>query len=160
MMTGSRRAVVTLPSDTEVLITREFDAPKELVYKAWTTPELIKRWWGGDRGEVTLAEVDLRVGGRWRYVMIAHGSFEVAFNGRYEEIVPAERVVNTEVFELLPDIEALVVNTFTEEAGRTTLSILVRHPSQETRDGHLESGMEEGMNESLEHLEQAALSLA
>ena len=76
-MTSSGTAVVTLPTDTQILITRTFEAPRHLVYKAYTTPELIKRWWGGDRGEVTLTEVDLRVGGTWRYVMTANGGYEV-----------------------------------------------------------------------------------
>ena len=74
-MTGIGTAEVTLPSSTQILITREFDAPRHLVYRAWTTPELIKRWWGGDRGEVTSVEVDLRVGGAWRYAMTAHAGF-------------------------------------------------------------------------------------
>jgi len=77
----STKAEVSLPSDTEILITREFDAPRHLVYRAWTTPELITRWWAGDHGEVTSVEVDLRVGGAWRYVMKATGGFEVGFHG-------------------------------------------------------------------------------
>jgi uncharacterized protein YndB with AHSA1/START domain len=158
-MTTKRRAVVTLPTDTQILITRDFDAPKALVFKAWTTPELIKRWWAGDRGEVTIAEVDLRVGGTWRYVMTANGGFEVAFHGEYREIVPNELVVSTDVFEVFPDVESLVTNTFTEADGRTTLTILVQHPNQETRDGHINSGMEAGMNESMDHLEVVAASL-
>ena len=85
--TSSGKATVTLPTDEQILITREFDAPRHLVYKAWTTPELVKRWWSGDRGEVTLVEIDLRVGGMWRYVMVANGGFEVAFHGEYREIV-------------------------------------------------------------------------
>ena len=80
-MTNSGTAKVTLPTDQQILITREFDAPKLLVYKAWTTPELVKRWWSGRRGEMTIAEIDLRVGGAWRYVMMAQGGFEVAFHG-------------------------------------------------------------------------------
>jgi uncharacterized protein YndB with AHSA1/START domain len=99
-VTDSRKATVTLPTDEQILITREFDAPRHLVYKAWTTPELVKRWWSGHRGEVTTAEIDLRVGGRWRYVMVADGGFEVGFHGEYREIVPDERIVNTEVYEL------------------------------------------------------------
>ena len=82
MIGSSSSALVTLPADNQILITRDFDAPRQLVYRAWTTPELIRRWWSGDRGEVTSAEVDLRVGGGWRYVMTAHGGFEVAFHGR------------------------------------------------------------------------------
>jgi len=158
-MTNSGLAVVTLPTDTQILITRVFDAPKHLVYKAWTTPELIKRWWGGDRGEVTVAEVDLRVGGKWRYVMIAHGTFEVAFHGEYREVIPNERVVSTEIFEPIPDVEAVVTNTFTESDGRTTLTMLVQHPNQESRDGHINSGMEDGMNEAMDHLQLVANSL-
>ena len=98
-MATTSRAVVTLPSDTEILITRDFAAPRHLVYRAWTTPDLIKRWWHANRGEMTVVEVDLRVGGRWRYAMLAHGKFEVAFNGVYSEVVPNERLLSTEVFE-------------------------------------------------------------
>ena len=83
MPATSGTAVLTLPSETEILMVREFDAPKDLVYKAYTTPELVKRWWAGKRGNVTIAEIDLRVGGQWRYVMIADGGFEVAFHGEY-----------------------------------------------------------------------------
>lgn len=157
---ASNRAVVTLPSDTQVLITREFDAPRHLVFQAWTTPELIKRWWAGDRGEVVSAEVDLRVGGTWRYVMRANAGFEVAFHGEYHEIVSNERLVSTEVFEGMPDASALDTATFTERDGRTTLSILVQHDSKEHRDGHINSGMEDGMQESMAKLEQVARSLA
>ena len=160
MTTSSGTAVVTLPTDTQILITREFDAPRHLVYKAWTTPELIRRWWGGQRGEVTLVEVDLRVGGRWRYVMTAKGGFEVAFHGQYREIDPGVRLVSTEVFETVPDIEALATHTFVEEDGRTTLTILVEHPTPQSRDKHIDSGMEGGMNESMDLLEQVAASLA
>jgi uncharacterized protein YndB with AHSA1/START domain len=158
-VTSSRTAVVTLPTDTQVLITREFDAPRRLVYKAWTTPELIKRWWSGDRGEVTIAEVDLRAGGTWRYVMTANGGFEVAFHGEYREIVPGERIVSTEIFEGMPDAEAVVTATFTENDGRTTLTMLVQHATREQRDAHINSGMEAGMQESMDHLEQVAVSL-
>jgi len=154
---------VTLPSDTQILITREFDAPKHLVFRAWTTPELIKRWWSGDRGEVTLAEVDLRVGGTWRYVMTVDCGdlppFETAFHGEFHEIVPNERIVSTEVFEGMPDAHAVDTITFTEQDGRTTLTILVQHESKEHRDGHVESGMEAGMQESMNHLEEVARSL-
>src|ERR1035441_7712849 len=99
----SGTAVVTLPSDTEILITREFNAPRDLVYTAYTTPDLIKRWWAGERGEVTVAEVDLRVGGMWRYAMTANRGFEVAFHGEFLEIVPNLRIVSTEAFEGMPD---------------------------------------------------------
>ena len=93
---------MTLPTDEQILITREFDAPRHLVYRAWTTPELVRRWWSGRRGEMQVAEIDLRVGGMWRYVMTAEGGFEVAFHGEYREIVENERIVTTEVFEAMP----------------------------------------------------------
>jgi uncharacterized protein YndB with AHSA1/START domain len=157
--TSSHTAVVTLPTDTQVLITREFNAPKHLVYKAYTTPELIKRWWSGDRGHVTSAEVDLRVGGRWRYVMTANGGFEVGFHGVYREIVTNERIVCTEVYEGIPDGEAVDTLTLTEHEGRTTLTLLVQHVDQESRDGHINSGMEAGMQEAMDHLEQIAAAL-
>jgi uncharacterized protein YndB with AHSA1/START domain len=157
--TSSGTAKVTLPTDEQILITREFDAPKHLVYKAWTTPELVKRWWSGERGEVTIAEIDLRVGGMWRYVMVADGGFEVAFHGEYREIVPNERIVSTEVYEGMPDAEALDTLTLTETDGRTTLSILVEHKNKEGRDAHINSGMESGMQEAMDRLEQVAISL-
>lgn len=157
--TSKRTVRVTLPSDQEILIEREFDAPKRLVYTAYTTPELVRRWWAGQRGEVTECEIDLRVGGRWRYVMIAHGEFEVAFHGEYREIVANEWIVSTEIYEGAPDAPGLTTTTFREAEGRTTLAILVRHANQENRDAHLSSGMEAGRNESLDLLEEVALSL-
>jgi uncharacterized protein YndB with AHSA1/START domain len=157
---SSGTATVTLPTDEQILITREFDAPKDLVYKAFTTPELIKRWWSAKRGEVTVAEIDLRVGGRWRYAMTTtEGGFEVAFHGEYREIVPNERIVSTEVFEGMPDAEAVNTMTLAEVDGRTTLTILVQHQSKEHRDAHIESGMEAGLQDALDLLEQVAISL-
>ncbi|MBA2793494.1 MAG: SRPBCC family protein [Thermoleophilaceae bacterium] len=159
-MTSSGTATVTLPTDEQILITRDFDAPRHMVYKAWTTPELVKRWWSGKRGAMTTAEIDLRVGGRWRYVMEAEGGFEVAFHGEYREVDPDERIVNTEVYEGMPDGEALNTTTFAETDGRTTLTTLVQHTCKEHRDAHINSGMEGGMQESMDLLEQVAVSLA
>ena len=156
---SSGTATVTLPADDQILITREFDAPRELVFKAWTTPELVKRWWSGQRGAVTSAEIDLRVGGMWRYVMEASAGFEVGFHGEFREIVPNERIVTTEVFEGMPDAQAVDTITFAEVDGRTTLTMLVQHTSKEDRDGHINSGMEGGMQESMDALEQVAISL-
>jgi uncharacterized protein YndB with AHSA1/START domain len=159
---SSGTAVVTLPTDEQILITREFDAPKHLVYKAWTTPALVKQWWSGHRGSVTSAEIDLRVGGRWRYVMIATGGFEVAFHGEFREIVENERIVTTEVYEGAPggdDDPPLNVITFTEVDGRTTLELLVQCPSKQVRDMIIDSGMEGGMQESMDELERVAISL-
>jgi uncharacterized protein YndB with AHSA1/START domain len=160
-MATSGTATVTLPTDTEILIVREFNAPKHLVYKAYTTPELVSRWWAGKRGKVTLAEIDLRVGGPWRYVMIASGGYEVAFHGEFHEIVPNERIVNTEVFEGAPDGSepALVTVTFEEVGGRTLLSMLTRLESQDVRDMIIATGMEGGVQEGMDILEQIAIEL-
>ena len=160
--TSSGTATVTLPTDRQILITREFDAPRYLVYKAWTTPELVKRWWHANRGQVTIAEIDLRVGGTWRYVSVTGSGMEVAFHGEYREIVPNERLVSTEVYEGIPDAEqhaALNTLTLTERDGRTLLTVLVEHPTREGRDAHINSGMEPGMQDALDLLEQVAVSL-
>lgn len=158
-MTGKGTATVTLPTDTQILIERVFAAPSRLVYKAFTTPELVKRWWGSDLGEVTVAEIDLRVGGRWRYVMVTHDGFEVAFHGEYRELEPNERIVSTEVYEGTPDGASLNTVTFTERDERTAMSMLVQHQSREHRDAHINSGMESGMQKALDHLEAVAYSL-
>lgn len=158
-MAGKGTAIVTLPTDTQILIEREFAAPSRLVYKAFTTPELVKRWWGSDLGEVTVAEIDLQVGGRWRYVMVTKDGFEVAFHGEYRELEPNKRIVLTEIYEGMPDGESLNTVTFTERGERTTLTMLVQHQSQEHRDAYINSGMESGMQKALDHLENVAHSL-
>jgi uncharacterized protein YndB with AHSA1/START domain len=158
---------VTFPNDEEILITRTLNAPRHLVYRAWTTPELVKKWWPGRRGEMTVTDMDFRVGGAWRYVMVAHGEFEVAFHGTYREIVPNERIVNTEVMETpdgSPDSEeGAVITTVTfEEAdgGATTVRIRTNAGSKEVRDMIAQSGMEGGVREQFEIIEELAASLA
>src|SRR5881392_3870134 len=162
---SSRTAQVTLPTDEQILITREFDAPRDLVFKAFTTPKLVKRWWHAKRGEMTVAEIDLRVGGAWRYVMVTDDGVEVGFHGEYREIVPNERIVSTEVYEGLPEgvseEDAATVNTasFTEADGRTTVTLLVQATSKVSRDAIIDSGMEAGLQDALDLLEQTAISL-
>ncbi len=161
-MPSSQTATVTLPTDEQILITREFDAPNDLVYRAWTTPELVKRWWNAKRGEVTICEIDLRVGGTWRYVMVTHDGLEVGFHGEYREIVPNERIVSTEAYEGIPDADehaTLNTATFTEVDGRTTLTVLVQAPSKVVRDAIVDSGMEAGMQDAMDLLEEVAISL-
>jgi uncharacterized protein YndB with AHSA1/START domain len=157
--TADRRAVVTLPSDTQIQITREFDAPRELVWRAWTEPDLIAQWWHAERGEVVSIEMDLRVGGRWRYVMRANGGFEVAFSGECREIVPLERLVTTEIYEAVPDQPAVTTATFEDLGGRTRVTLLVQHATQAGRDMHVNSGMEDGLQDALRLLEGVAQRL-
>jgi uncharacterized protein YndB with AHSA1/START domain len=162
MAVSSRSAKVTLPTDEQILITREFDAPKHLVYEAYTTPELVRRWWHAGRGEMTVCDIDLRVGGKWRFAMVTPDGTEVGFHGEYRELVPNERIVSTEVYEGVPggdDDPAIDTLTLTEADGRTTLTIIMQLSSKETRDMIIDSGMEEGLQDALALLEQAAVSL-
>jgi uncharacterized protein YndB with AHSA1/START domain len=160
-------ATVSLPTHEQILVTREFGAPKHLVYRAWTTPDLVRRWWSGRRGEMKVVDIDLRVGGMWRYVMVAHGDFEVAFHGEFREIVPDERLVYTEVFEgapaaadVAPSEPPLDTVTFApSETGGTALTILVECHTKALRDLILESGMEAGVQGQMEALEEVARSL-
>ena len=164
-VTSDSRAKLTLPSDEQILIERDFDAPKHLVYQAYTTPELVERWWHANRGEVTLVEIDLRIGGRWRYVMVTPDGTEVAFHGEYREIVPNERLVSTEIYEGLPqgvsEEDAATVNTatFAEAQGRTKFTLLIEAKSKVSRDAIIDSGMEDGLQDAMDLLELTALTL-
>ncbi|GAA2682937.1 MULTISPECIES: SRPBCC family protein [Actinoplanes] len=163
MTTTNGTAQVTLPADDQILISREFAAPRALVWRAITEPALVRRWWAGLRGQVDSAEIDLRVGGRWRYVMTANGGFEVAFHGEYREISEPERLVSTEAYEGVPDPDgnaSLNTVTLVEKDGRTFMEVLCVHKSKENRDMVIASGMEGGMQESYDALEQVAASLA
>ena len=159
-VTTKQTAQVTLPADDQILITREFDAPRHLVFRAWTEPDLIRRWWHANRGEIKSVEVDLRVGGKWRYVMVAGEGFEVAFHGEFLEIVPDERVVHTEVYERMRDAQALETIEFADAGGRTLVTMLVQVETKEHRDAYIESGMEDGLQDALDLLEEVAVSLA
>jgi uncharacterized protein (TIGR03086 family) len=145
-------AVVTLPSDNEILITRRFDAPAASVFLAWTTPEYVRRWWGSDEAPLVLCDIDLRVGGNWRYVSRHRDHGELGWHGTFEAIVPDAALVSSEVFEGVPDAESRNSLTLTEHDGVTTLTVLVTHKSRENRDGHINSGMEAGMQQTLDRL--------
>jgi uncharacterized protein (TIGR03086 family) len=152
---GGRRgsATVTLPSDTEILITRMFDAPAALVFQAMTMPEHVRRWWGFETSPLVVCEIDLRVGGAWRYVSRDADGTELGWHGEYREIESDRRVVSTEVFEGFPDAGSLNTMTLTEVDGVTTMTTLVQHQSQEYRDGHINSGMEGGMQQTFDRLD-------
>jgi uncharacterized protein YndB with AHSA1/START domain len=162
-------ATVTLQSDREIVITRDFDAPAALVFAALTTPELVRRWWGFDTSEWLVCEIDLREGGRWRYVTReTRGSktFEVGFHGEYRSIHAPQRIVSTEVFEGFSDPsgdvdEGAALNTITleESDGVTTMITLVVHAKPEHRDMHIASGMEGGMQISMNRLDELVAEL-
>jgi uncharacterized protein YndB with AHSA1/START domain len=159
--TNNGSATVTLPSETQILITREFDAARHLVFRVWTKPELVQKWWAGEHGTTTTVDMDFRVGGTWRYVLISNNGDEVAFHGEYREIVPDQRVVWTEHFEgPWPEGEPVVNTlTLTEHAGRTTLELLSDCPDQQVRDMIVDSGMEAGMQEQMVIIGQLAAAL-
>jgi uncharacterized protein YndB with AHSA1/START domain len=151
---------VTTPSDREIRLTRLFDAPRHLVFEAMTRPEHVREWWGqlGEGYSVPVCEIDLRRGGRWRFVN-RHPHGEVAFHGEYREISPPDRLVFTELMEPHAE-ESVVTVVFAEERGKTRLSVTARYPSAEVRDMVLGSGMERGAALSYDRLEEVAARLA
>ncbi len=152
-MTRHGSATVTTPSDREILITRTFDAPAARVFEAWTMPDQVRQWWGSEDAPMVECDIDLRVGGSWRYVTRGPDGTEFAWHGTYLEIERPGRLVSTRGVRGLPDAEAVNTATLTEEDGTTTLTVTVLHSSKENRDGHLNSGMEAGMQLVLDRLE-------
>lgn len=159
---SSGSAKVTLQGDDQILIERAFAAPAELVWRAVTEPELVRQWWHAGRGEMTACEIDLRVGGQWRYAMKPHGQGfdEIVFFGEYLEIVVGEKIVSTEVFAPFPDGGSTNTMTLSERHGVTFMSTLVQAASPESRDMQIASGMEAGMQDAFDLLERLAISLA
>jgi uncharacterized protein YndB with AHSA1/START domain len=148
-------AQLTMPSETELVITRDFNAPRELVFDLFTKPEHVRRWWGLRGTTVPVCEIDLRVGGRWRWVLsVPDGGGEHAFSGTYLEIARPERLVRTEWYEAIPDSEYVATAEFMENAGGTTLRQHLKYKSVEFRNGHLQSGMEHGMNEAYDRADE------
>lgn len=151
---------VSMPSDREIRLTRLFDAPRRLVFEAMSKPEHIKRWWGGlgEGYSVPVCEVDLRPGGAWRFVN-RHPKGEAAFHGVYREIAPPDRLVFTEIYDPFPDAESVVTAVFTEESGKTRLTVTALYPSVDVRDAVLKTGMERGAAISYDQLEEVAREL-
>jgi uncharacterized protein YndB with AHSA1/START domain len=159
-MTGSQSGLtITLPSELEIVMTREFAAPRELVFEAFTRPEHLKRWWGPRYLELSVCEVDLREGGSWRFVQRDPSGQEYGFHGVYREIVPPERLVFTFIFDPFPKHDAVVTVLLEERSGRTTMRETIRHKTKEARDGQLQSGMEEGAVDSMDRLEELLRTL-
>jgi uncharacterized protein YndB with AHSA1/START domain len=151
---------VSTPSDREIRLTRVFDAPRALVFEAMTRPEHIRRWWGClDEGySVPVCEVDLRVGGKWRFVN-RHPKGEAEFYGEYRDIAPPDRLVFTEIYAPYPDAESVVTTELSEENGKTRMTVTSSYPSREVRDIVLGTGMERGAAISYDRLEEVAQEL-
>ena len=150
---------VALPSDREIVLTRVFDAPRELVYDALTKPELLKRWFGPRGWSLVVCEVDLRVGGAWRFVLRGPGGAQMGMRGVYRELVRPERTVHTESFDEYPG-ESVVTGVLVERDGKTTLTGTVLYESKEIRDAVVRSGMEHGAAESYDKLAEQLASAA
>jgi uncharacterized protein YndB with AHSA1/START domain len=143
---------MTLPSDRAIAFTREFDAPRRLVFEAWTRAEHFRRWYGCRGSSMLSCEIDLRPGGAYRFVILAPDGNEYPMSGVYQEIVPPERLVYTECFNDDAGSEAVVTLTLKERDGRTTLAITAIYPTQRSRDAILKLGVERGTTETLDRL--------
>ena len=150
----------TTPSDREITLTRLFDAPRPLVFDAMTKPEHVRRWWGclDERYSVPICEIDLRVGGAWRFVGRGPKG-EYGFHGVYREIDRPGRLVFTEIYDPFPDAESVVTSVFTEEGGKTRLAVTALYPSLEVRDSVLKTGMSDGAAISYDRLEDLVREL-
>ena len=152
---------VTTPTERAIQLTRLFDAPPALVFDAMTKPEHVRKWWGalGEGYSVPVCEIDLRVGGSWKFVNSTPGGEDVTFYGVYREIVRPSRVVSTEVFAPYPDAGSLVTTILSEEKGKTRLTVTAEYPSVDVRDMVISTGMEYGAGLSYDKLDEVASAL-
>jgi uncharacterized protein YndB with AHSA1/START domain len=153
--TGSLK--VTTPSDREIVLTRVFDAPRGLVYEAFTRPELLRRWFGPRGWSLVECDVDLRVGGKWRFMLQGPDGTRMGMSGEYRELAPPDRMVHTESFDDYPG-NSVVTTALTENDGKTTLTATVLYDTKEIRDAVIQSGMEHGAAESYDRLEEILAS--
>ncbi len=154
-----RESILTLPSDRELVLTRMFNAPARTVFDMWTKPEHVRKWYGVRSTTVTACDIDLRVGGAWRWVVTRPPALEVAFSGIFREIDPPRRLQRTERFEAMPGAESLVTMTFDEKDGQTTFTLHTLFDSKQARDGCLQSGMELGIRECFQKIDELLAAL-
>jgi len=150
---------VTLPTDLEILITREFDAPRGVVYKAMTDPKLIPRWWGPRRSTTSVDKMEVRPGGSWRFVNRSADGSETGFRGQYREVIPGEKIVQTFEWEPMAGHISVETATFAERDGRTVLTVRSVFSSKEDRDGMIQSGMEKGLVETHDRFAELLVEL-
>ncbi|MGH2558271.1 MAG: SRPBCC family protein [Thermomicrobiales bacterium] len=148
----TKNYTITTPTDREIVFTRVFDAPRDLVYKAYTDPDLLPKWWGPRDMTTIVEKLDVKPGGLWRFVHRGPDGVEYAFNGEFREVVPPEKLVYTFEFEGMPGHIAVDTITLEERDGKTTLTNTSHYTSVEDRDGMLSSGMESGAAESMDRL--------
>ena len=163
MVERDSKMKVTLPSDREIVLTRVFNAPRALVFEAYTQPEHVRNWWGPRNSTKVHFEAEVRPGGNWRYVILSGDGDEVPFTGVYQEVTPPDRLVYTEIYDVAPfnaGDPALNTVTFTEEAGKTVVIVTTVYPTKEVRDFVLSTGMEGGAAESYDRLEELVIDLA
>ncbi len=158
-MMATKQHTLTILSDLEVQMTREFDAPHELVFKAHTDPELIPRWWGLRDNVTTVDMMEVKPGGAWRYVQRSPDGQEYAFRGEFREVAAPERLVMTFEFEGMPGHILVDSHTLDERNGRTLLTTTSRFASKEDRDGMLATGMEGGAAETYNRLDELLVLL-
>lgn len=154
-----RENTLALPSDLEIVMTRVFNAPARAVFEVWTKPEHVKKWYGVRSTTVTVCDIDLRVGGAWRWVVAKPNGPEIAFSGVFREIDPPRRLQRTELFEAMPDAESIVTLSFDEKDGQTVLTSHMLFQSKQHRDICLKSGMELGVKECYENIDRLLATL-
>jgi uncharacterized protein YndB with AHSA1/START domain len=157
-MKNTGNLLVTTPTDREIVLTRVFNAPRQMVFDAFNKPELLKQWFGPRGFSMPVCEVDFRVGGGFRFVLRKPNGKDVGMRGVYREIVVPERTVHMESFDDYPG-EAQVTSVMVEKDGKTTLTATALYPSREVRDMVIETGMEHGAAESYDRLEELLPSL-
>lgn len=157
------RTTMELKGDREIVITRTFDAPPDIVFEAWTKPDFVRRWWAPKtRAAIVSVDADIRVGGKYRYVIRPHGTpMDIAFSGVYREIAPHTRLVYTQTFEPMAHAgEVVVTIAFKDVAGKTLMTSHELYPSAEVRSAAVSSGMEDGMRETMDQLDDLVASRA
>jgi uncharacterized protein YndB with AHSA1/START domain len=162
MSAANRTLQITTPSDREIAMTRAFDAPRELVFEAWTNPEHVRQWWGPRSGAIVTCEADVRPGGSWRYVTRSESGDVIPLTGVYQEVMPPERLVHTEIYDVEPFNQGeppITTVTFTDEEGGTLVTSVTLYPSREIRDAVL-SGMESGADEIYDRFDDYLRTIA
>lgn len=156
---AAQAATITTPSDREIRVERIFDAPRDRVFAVYTDPDLIPQWWGPRRLTTRVDKMDVRTGGDWRFVCTDSDGSEMGFRGAYREVTPPERIVQTFEWEPMAGHVSVETATFEDLGDRTKVTTVSIFHTPEERDGMLASGMESGLNETYERLDEVLAGL-